>query len=205
MNQSKIIITILTILALVFSYSILNPEIKTFERTEEDVIVGVLSMLGNWFLKLLLIGVTVLSVIQIIRNRKFGFFFPLSISIMCFVISTLIWYKFETRESSPVILKAHYDGDINGLTLFLRANKTYKLENFSFLGGTCYYGEYIIKSDTIILSEKYPLGIDNRNNIGNKLLKVKEFILIKQDSNGRYDANEYFKLRIINKKSAETQ
>ena len=90
MNHSKIIIAILTILVLVFSYFILDAELESLERTEEDLILGVLSTLGNWFLKLLLAGVAVYSVIQIIKNRKFGFFFPLSLSILCFVSATLI-------------------------------------------------------------------------------------------------------------------
>lgn len=194
-RQSKIIISILTVLTLLFSYLILDTELESFDKTEEDLILSILSTIGSWLLKLLLASIAVYSIVQLVKNRKFGFFLPLAVCVMSFVSIAVLWQKFETRESSPVTLKAHYDGDINGLTLYLRKNKTYKLDDFAFLGGTIHYGEYKIIGDTILLSKKYPLGRD-RDIMSNKLLIGKEFILIKPDSNGFYNDNEYVKLRI---------
>jgi len=197
MNQSKIIISILTIFALVISYFSISAELKTLDQTEEDIFLGNLSTLGDWLLKIILIGIAVYSTIEIIKRRKLGFLFPFAVSIISLVVIVIIWKKFETRESSPIILQAQYDGDINGITLYLRKNNTYKINDFAFLGGTNHYGEYIMKGDTILLSKKYPLGSD-RDVMSDKLLKGKEFVLIKPDSNGQYDENEYIKLRLIN-------
>ena len=65
-------------------------------------------------------------------------------------------------------------------------------------------GKYKFSGDTIVLSKKYPLGED-RDIMSNKLLKGDEYVLIKADSRGQYNAEEYFRVRIIKKSTANTQ
>lgn len=196
MNRHKIILIIISIISLLIAFSSIYSEWLTLESTEEDFIFGIVSTFSSWIKGILMVGILIYSGLKLFRNKKMGFILPLAVTIIHFVVIQVIQSIFEQRESSPIVLHAHYYGDINGISLFLRKNNTYKIDDFSILGGTCHYGKYILKGDTIVLSEKYPLGAD-RDIMGNKLLKTKEFILIKPNSNGQYDENEYIKLRII--------
>lgn len=201
MNQSKIVIIILTITALVISYFTISSELLTLDRTEEDLILGVVSIIGSWFSKLLIAGIIIYSGLRLFKNRITGFIIPLAVSAINLIVVMIIKNEFDKREASPVIFQAHYDGDINGITLYLRKNNTYKIDDFAFLGGTSHYGKYKFNGDTIVLSKKYPLGED-RDIMSNKLLKGNEYVLIKPDSSGQYNAEEYFRLRIIKKSAA---
>lgn len=195
MNLNKLTIILLTIISLLLSYLQLNKEIKSLEQTEEGLLEAFLSI-ASFVLIAFLLTVFIFSLVQIVKKRKYVYFFPVGICLATFVTIIVIATKIYMRDSSPVILQAHYDGDINGLTLYLRENKTYKIQDFGFLGGTNHYGEYKIKGDTIILSKKYPLGED-RHIMCNKLVRKKDRILLKPDSTGVYPENEYIQLKII--------
>lgn len=196
MNR-KTLITILslTFLSLLISAFILDDEIKSFCSIEEGI-NGFLLSIRFFFMNALLIGISIYSIVQLLKKRTFGYLFPISVCLIHFAIVITLRIKLNLRESSPIILKAHYYGEINGLTLDLRENKTYKLSDFGFFGGTTHYGEYRMIGDTILLSKKNPLGED-RDIMSNKLVMEKELILIKPDSNGIYNKNEFIKLQIV--------
>lgn len=169
MKLKKVTIILSTILSLIVSFFILRNEFQSLDSVEEFFFCSLITI-GFNILKLFLIGIGVFSIDQLRKKRQLIYLIPIIISLTTFIIVFIIWQKIEERESSPIVLKAHYDGDINGLTLTLKKNLTYKLEDFAFLGETDYFGNYTIKGDTILLSKKYPLGKD-RDIMDNKLLR----------------------------------
>ena len=196
-NRKPIIL--LTIFSILISAFVLDDEIRSFYQIEEGFITGFLLSIRFFFMHALLIGVIIYSLIRLLKTKTRGYLFPIVVCLIHTVVVITLRIQLNLRESSPVVLQAHYDGDINGLTLYLRQNKTYKLSDYAVFSETTNYGEYRISGDTILLSEKDPLGED-RSIMGNKLLIDKGVILIKQDSNGNFRADQPFKLRIITQK-----
>ncbi|WP_341904554.1 hypothetical protein [Fluviicola taffensis] len=192
-------IIILTIFSLLISGIVLDDEIRSFYQIEEGPIDGVLLSIYFLFMHALLIGVVIYSMIQLLARKIRGYLFPIAVCLIHTVIVITLRIKLNIRESSPVVFQAHYDGDINGITLYLRQNKTYKLSDYAVFGETNNYGEYRMSGDTILLSEKHPLGED-RVIMGNKLLVDNTFVLIKQDSKGNFKTDQPFKLRIVTQK-----
>lgn len=167
-----------------------------FQRTEENFFWEIESILIRWCKGIFMLGILIYSGIEFIRKKRTGFVIPIIVTVLNLIVIKVIQNEFEKREASPVVFQAHYDGDINGLTLYLRKNHTYKIDDFSILGGTCHYGKYILKGDTIVLSEKYPLGAD-RDIMGNKLLKTSDFVFIQTDALGHFKTENYIKLSIV--------
>lgn len=186
---------ILILVSCALSFVILKVEFASFDQIDE----GLLPNLGYPTLKLCFIGIGVFSLIQFIRKRDIGYLITSSITLITAIIVIVIWQKIDAREASPVKLKAHYDGDINFMTLTLRANKTYKIQDFGFFGGTTHFGNYQLKGDTILLNKKHPLGKD-RNIMGNRLLMKDGYVLVKADSTGNFSEKAPFKMRIIETK-----
>lgn len=191
-SAERFMIFILSIIACIFSYIILKNDIQSIEREDADLF-SLFFWLGEIILKLCFIGLGVFSIFQIIKKRSFGYIIPALLFFFTFSVVIIVWVKINRRDASPTVMKAHYPGDLNGITLILRRNNTYKLGEYTIFGGTEFYGEYTIESDTISLSEKHPLGED-RDIICDKLLLKGNFILLKADKNGIYTEN--LKLRI---------
>jgi hypothetical protein len=193
-NHRTTIIT-LSFFAVLISWFTLDDETLSVERFKGGII-GLLINVRFFFMHALLAGIVLYSVIRLIKKRVFGYFFPLIICLIHFTVLITIRTKKYLRESSPIVLKADFFDEINGLTLYLRQNKTYKLSDYGFYGGANHYGEYQIIGDTILLSEKHPLGTA-RDIMSNKLVMRNGFVLIKPDSTGTYQEGEWIKLRII--------
>ena len=92
-----------------------------------------------------------------------------------------ILYKNERIDSSPIVLRANYDGDINGFSLEFRKDGTYKFFNYSFFGGKYYRGKYTLRDSILILDKN---NIDNvirtnklvirnfNDNVGKKISRI---------------------------------
>ena len=90
-------------------------------------------------------------------------------------------YKCEKMDISPIILRANYDGDVNGFSLEFREDGTYKFFNYSFFGGKYYRGKYKLRDSILILDKN---NIDNvirtnklvirnfNDNIGKKISRI---------------------------------
>lgn len=73
-------------------------------------------------------------------------------------IAALFDHLGRERRAVPVLLAAHYDGDINGVGIRLRTDGTYEATNASILGGETLYGTYRLDGDTIhLLTEDFRL------------------------------------------------
>lgn len=147
-----------------------------------------------------LVSVLILGVPAFIYSRRSlkstsnkWFKLPTYILILGAISVATIEIAILIKSTRPVILWAHYDGDINGVTLKLHNNGTYEIENYSFLGGDYYRGEYSIAEDTIYLDKEHHSQIDF---IENKLVITPEKILFELNEAGEYD-DGYFSMRII--------
>lgn len=186
MNRKELFTIIsLGLFAILISAFILSDENLSFEHFKGGIITVLISI-RFFFMHALLAGIVIYSIIRLIKKKAYGYLFPLIICLLHFTIVITIRTKKYLRESSPIVLKADSFDEINGLTLYLRQNKTYKLSDYGFFGGTNHYGDYQIIGDTIMLSEKYPLGPD-RYIMSNKLIIQNGYILIKPDSRNNYN------------------
>ena len=69
-----------------------------------------------------------------IVNRPFELL-PMFLGLIFVFVFLGILYKNGRLDSSPIVLRANYDGDINGFSLEFRKDGTYKFCNYSVLGG----------------------------------------------------------------------
>jgi hypothetical protein len=116
------------------------------------------------------------------------------IGIGCVAVISLVILN-NIENTSPIILKGYYDGDINGLGLELREDGTYRINNSSVLGGEFLEGNYRLKGDTIVLDKQKPLGNDN-DFMSNRLLIDEGQIFFHQDVGGYWD-RDWRAMRII--------
>ena len=106
------------------------------------------------------------------------------------------WYKCEKIDISPIILRANYDGDVNGFSLEFREDGTYKFFNYSFFGGKYYRGKYTLRDSILILDKN---NIDNvirttklvirnfNDNVGKKISRI-----VQIDNNHNHIEEQYF-------------
>jgi len=99
-------------------------------------------------------------------------------------------------DISPIILRANYDGDVNGFSLEFREDGTYKFFNYSFFGGKYYRGKYILRDGILILDKN---NIDNvirtnklvirnfNDNVGKKISRI-----VQIDNNHKRIEEQYF-------------
>ena len=120
-----------------------------------------------------------------IANRPFELL-PMFLGLIFVFVFLGILYKNERIDSSPIVLRANYDGDINGFSLEFRKDGTYKFCNYSVLGGKYFRGKYLMKDSIITL---------DRNNIDD-VIKSNQLAIRKISEN--YNGREY-KIFQINK------
>jgi len=169
---------ILSVIFIVFDY-------LCFQISERWIITDVFARLILWVIIVLLF---LIALIKFIKKEKItikNLMMPISVILLVY----LLYFKNDLFTEKP-ILTAHYNGDINGLTLMLFKDKTYKIFDNSAFGGDVFTGKYVTKSDSLILSNEFPLG--KERHFSNILLKSKDTIKWKN-----YDNNFEFKIVII--------
>lgn len=143
-----------------------------------------------------LIGILIWTLIYLFLKRPIIYLIPASVVLIGMSYSYWLEHEWNEREASPVVFMSHYDGDINGITLYLRENGSYKLMDYSLLGGSDYFGTYRLRGDTILLNNANPLG-KNRDIISPALLIDTNQVLPKQGTDGSFDRNQLFRMRIV--------
>ncbi len=115
-----------------------------------------------------------------LKKNKFELM-PIFFGFIIIFIFFGFWYKCEKMDISPIILRANYDGDVNGFSLEFREDGTYKFFNYSFFGGKYYRGKYKLRDSILILDKN---NIDNvirtnklvirnfNDNIGKKISRI---------------------------------
>ena len=192
-KTKKIILTTLSVLS---AFVVLRHEISNFHKTEWFIFDSFEIIL--WYGLGLLIAIpTIIISIKFARKTKSKtYYLPVVILVLATIVNLGLLTFGKTENNSPIILWANYDGDTNGLTLRLREDGTYKLENYSILGGDFTEGTYDIQNDTIYLDKEKPIGNDFMTG---KLVLTPDKILFHLDNNGEYDT-AFFSMRIIEKK-----
>lgn len=196
MNEyKKYFPTILASLAIAF---VLKLEIEAF--IEKDWFVFDVFIMLFWYLLSLLIAVWAITISRKKLKVEESKIYKLPYYILALGVVAIVGLKIieHIKNSSPIILKAYYDGDTNGLGLDLREDGTYRIENSSILGGNYIDGNYRFKGDTILLDKERPLGSDN-DFLTNKLLVTPDKVLFHLNKDGKFDSG-YFSMDIIESK-----
>ena len=145
-----------SILLLIFGYFLIKNFIITYE--EESVFDDlVLLFLGISFLIFFLISIYKGIKYFKLNKNKFELM-PIFLGFIIIFTFLGFWYKCEKMDISPIILRANYDGDVNGFSLEFREDGTYKFFNYSFFGGKYYRGKYTLRDSILILDKN---NIDN--------------------------------------------
>lgn len=192
MKNDKTRIILLTALSVVSAFVVLRHEILSLNKTEWFIFDAFETLFWLGLGILIAIPTTINAVKSYKRSSSKSYFIPIIILGSATFLSLGLQFV-HTENNSPVILSAHYDGDTNGISLKLREDRTYRLENYSILGGEFIEGNYKLENDTIYMDRKEPIGNDF---INDKLVVTKDKILFHLDKNGNFDTVNYF-MRII--------
>ena len=104
------------------------------------------------------------------------------------------------------MLRANYDGDINGFSLEFRKDGTYKFCNYSVLGGKYFRGKYLLKDSIITLDRNNIDDVIKSNQLAIRKIsenyKGREYKIVQINKNHQRIENEYFDVVItIDKKN----
>ena len=131
---------------------------------------------------------------------------PMLLGLIFVFVFLGILYKNERIDSSPIVLRANYDGDINGFSLEFRKDGTYKFFNYSFLGGKYFRGKYLLKDSIITLDRNNIDDVIKSNQLAIRKIsenyKGREYKIVQINKNHQRIENEYFNIVItIDKKN----
>jgi hypothetical protein len=90
-------------------------------------------------------------------NSKLSFL-PTAIGLFTILTLVLTDYLLKSRDNSPVLIQAGYDGGYNGAWFDFREDGTYKFVNSGGIGATYFRGTYSLNDSIIILDKS---NIDN--------------------------------------------
>ena len=162
-----------------FGYLFIRSFMISYE--EESVFDGlILFFLGISFQTFFIISIYKGIKYFKLKKNKFELM-PIFFGFIIIFIFFGFWYKCEKMDISPIILRANYDGDVNGFSLEFREDGTYKFFNYSFFGGKYYRGKYTLRDSILILDKN---NIDNvirtnklvirnfNDNVGKKISRI---------------------------------
>ena len=140
-----------------------------------------------------------------IANRPFELL-PMFLGLIFVFVFLGILYKNERIDSSPIVLRANYDGDINGFSLEFRKDGTYKFCNYSVLGGKYFRGKYLLKDSIITLDRNNIDDVIKSNQLAIRKISEnyngREYKIVQINKNHQRIENEYFDVVItIDKKN----
>ena len=140
-----------------------------------------------------------------IANRPFELL-PIFLGLIFVFVFLGILYKNERIDSSPIVLRANYDGDINGFSLEFGKDGTYKFCNYSVLGGKYFRGKYLLKDSIITLDRNNIDDVIKSNQLAIRKIsenyKGREYKIVQINKNHQRIENEYFDVVItIDKKN----
>lgn len=131
---------------------------------------------------------------------------PMLLGLIFVFVFLGILYKNERIDSSPIVLRANYDGDINGFSLEFGKDGTYKFCNYSVLGGKYFRGKYLLKDSIITLDRNNIDDVIKSNQLAIRKIsenyKGREYKIVQINKNHQRIENEYFNVVItIDKKN----
>ena len=121
---------------------------------------------------------------------------PMLLGLIFVFVFLGILYKNERIDSSPIVLRANYDGDINGFSLEFRKDGTYKFCNYGVLGGKYFRGKYLLKDSIITLDRNNIDDVIKSNQLAIRKISEnyngREYKIVQINKNHQRIENEYF-------------
>ncbi|MBI3235346.1 MAG: hypothetical protein HYZ42_15140 [Bacteroidetes bacterium] len=88
------------------------------------------------------------------KQTKSKLSFIPTLSGLLVIVSLIVSnYLLKSRDNSPVLIQAGYDGGFNGAWFDFREDGTYKFANSGGIGATYFRGTYTLKDSMIILDK----------------------------------------------------
>lgn len=181
------------ILTIIGSGLIIWYQLQQINITEWFAFDGIFDSIKLGIGTLVLIPSLISSFTAFRKTRNRAFLIPLGLVASSILLCSILPYFDKYENHSELVFQAHYDGDINGVTLRLYEDGRFQIENYSILGGDYHYGDYQIQDDTIHLSNAEP---QLPKPIENKLVLEEDKVLFELDDSGKYRTG-YFTMRII--------
>lgn len=193
MKRQSIRVIILALILVPVAFFEIHKQLGGFSEFSESFFIfdDIAALLS----KLLLIGIGVISLVRIIKASEKIYMVPLALSLGTLIATFIIQFYWNMRESSPIIMEARFRGELHEITVTLRKNKTYKLEDYGMYNGRTYFGEYEFNHDTLRLSNFQYLGEEN-NVKSNLLVKKNDFLIPLTHSNGVYTEDTLASLKL---------
>lgn len=196
MKERKHVIRLVILIAIGFELVYQTTRFKYNSFIFDLIIYGVFILIAFFFL------CWVLSKdLKSFKSEKSKKYLASSIIGITFIILIVcINWRISYDFNKPTLLKAYYDGDINGASIDFKEDRTYIFEN-SAIGISHYeYGTYSLRDNSITLDKK---GIDNVINSDRLIIQTIETdCFIKQVNElGKIIENETeFKVTVDNRK-----
>ena len=157
-------------------------------------------IIGNKDIKIITFSFFIISIykgIKYFKLKKNKFeLMPIFFGFIIIFIFFGFWYKCEKMDISPIILRANYDGDINGFSLEFRKDGTYKFCNYSVLGGKYFRGKYLMKDSIITLDRNNIDDVIKSNQLAIRKISEnyngREYKIVQINKNHQRIENEYF-------------
>jgi len=150
-----------------------------------------------WYGLSLLIGIpTMIYSIKRLKDTKSReYYIPIIILVVGVVSNIGILIAGNESNNSKIILRANYDGDTNGISIVMREDSSYEINNYTVFGGEYINGKFEMNKDTILLDRQKPIGNDF---MSQKLIIDHDKILFNYEEDSGYDT-AYFVMKIIEK------
>jgi len=163
---------------LLVAIAILVCDFIFFELSDNWMVFDVFIRMSLWFgtFVFLLTGL----IIVLLHKRLW---IPNLILLVCsFCLVIALYYGKNWFNEKDLLLRASYDGDINGMDIELFEDNTYKIHDGSLMGGDVSTGTYRISNDTLLFDSTYPLGEDRPFFTNRLLIKDSTLTIITTDS-----------------------
>lgn len=147
-----------------------------------DGISAIYSFIGAFILFIILVTSTLIGIYRIIKLRKSNLVIPLVISLIVFFIT--YFHPIERiieSTKSPKVLFAYCEHSMYSVSIKFREDTSFEYYPGGIFTNKKYFGNYLIKNDTIILNFKNK----NLNNVASKLLMTERY-LTEIDSTKKY-------------------
>ncbi len=126
---------------------------------------GMFLVLAAGLTGLILLGLLVIRLVTIFKNRNKKLFIPFVIgSIAILIVVFAPFEKLVEKLKSPIVLSGYCEHTVTTVGLSLRQDKSFEYNAGAFLSKEIYYGNYNLSRDTLTLDfkNKNPENIHNR-------------------------------------------
>lgn len=177
-----------------FGYLFIKNYIETYH---EEFIFDFQILFFLAILWILFFLITIFKVFKYYRiNKQYFELIPLLLGFVLVSVFFYLEYYYQKIDSSPIVLKANYDGDINGFTLEFRKDNTYKFFNYSVLGGKYFRGKYLLEDSIITLDKSNIDGVIKTNQLAirniSEYYKGREYKFVQINKYHQRIEDEYF-------------